>query len=425
MADADIIKRVKQIIESDSERRFIVVSAPGKRYQDDEKITDLLLLCHDELINTGNCQKSFSVVRSRFLDIVKELNLDICFDSILDKTLAAIEREGSKEFTSSRGEYLCGIIVAKYLGIPFIDAEKIIYFNEDGDLNAEKTYRAVAFALKGAARAVIPGFYGVDDSGKIRTFSRGGSDVTGAVVARAIDAALYENWTDVSGFLACDPKIVDNPAVIDELSYKELRELSYMGANVLHSECIFPVRKADIPIQIKNAFRPFDKGTTIVPTPRYIPNGQAVTGIAGKRDFTVIYVEKSLMNAEIGFARKVLSVAEAENIFVERVSTGVDTMSLFIESKLLSEHKLDKIIKGIKREVKPDSITFFEDIALIAVVGHGVSLSETCARLFKAVSAAKISTKTVDTANRFNIILGIKNEYYERCIKSIYYEFFK
>ena len=426
MADANIIQCVKQIIESDSSRRFVVVSAPGKRYSSDKKVTDLLLACHKELLKEGTCKKSFSAVRSRFIDIVRQLELKIDFNAVLDETFDRIEREKSEQFTASRGEYLCGIIVANYLGFKFIDAEKVIFFNENGTLNGEKTYKAVSVEANKAGRAVIPGFYGVDPEGKIRTFSRGGSDISGAVVARAVSATLYENWTDVSGFLACDPNIVDNPETIETLSYKELRELSYMGANVLHSESIFPVRKANIPIQIKNAFRPQDVGTTIVPTSRYIPNGRTVTGIAGKKNFTVIYIEKSLMNSEIGFVRRVLSVVEAENIPVEHIPTGIDTMSLLIESGDLTELKLSRILEGIKCEVEPDIIRVIENIALIATVGHGMSSSVgTSARLFKAIASAEINIKMIDMgSSELNIIVGVKNEDYERCIKAIYGEFF-
>lgn len=425
MADANIIRSVKSIVESDPERRFVVVSAPGKRFSGDKKITDLLFACHKELVKSGSCRKSFSAVRSRFTDIAAQLGLNIDLNAVLDATLERIEREKSEQFTASRGEYLCGLVIAEYLGMPFVDAEDVIFFNDNGTLNAEKSYRAVAAACR-EGRAVVPGFYGVDENGKVRTFSRGGSDISGAVVARAVNASLYENWTDVSGFLACDPHIVDSPAPIEALSYKELRELSYMGANVLHAESIFPVRKANIPIQIKNTFRPDDAGTTIVPTSRYMPSGRIVTGIAGKKSFTVIYIEKSLMNSEIGFVRKVLSLVEAENVSVEHIPTGIDTMSLLIEDGELTELKLGRILEGIKCEVEPDIIRVMENIALIATVGHGMSSSVgTCARLFKAIAEAEISIKLIDMgSSELNIVVGVKNEDYGRCIKSIYNEFF-
>lgn len=426
MADADIIKSVKEIIESDKSRRFIVVSAPGKRYSGDKKITDLLFACHKELLKYGTCEKSFSIVRSRFSDIAKRLDLECDFNAVLDETLERIIKEKSEQFTASRGEYLCAKLVAEYLGVEFIDAQDVIFFNDDGTLNSEKTYKAVGRAADKAVKAVFPGYYGVDDNGKIKTFSRGGSDISGAVVARAVNATLYENWTDVPGFLACDPHIIDNPKIIETLSYKELRELSYMGANVLHSESIFPVRKANIPIQIKNTFRPQDNGTTIVPTSRYLPDGNTVTGIAGKKNFTVIFIEKSLMNAEIGFVRKVLSVIEAENISFEHIPTGIDTVSLVIESEALTELKLSRILEGIKCEVDPDFIRVIENIALIATVGHGMSLSAgTSARLFNAIADADINIKMIDQGSSgLNIVVGVKNEDYESCVRAIYNEFF-
>ena len=426
MADADIIKSVKNIIESDGDRRFVVVSAPGKRYSGDKKITDMLFGCHKELINSGNCTKSFSAVRARFKDIADRLEIKSDFNAVLDETLCRIEKEKSEQFTVSRGEYLCARLVAEYLEFEFIDTEKVVFFNDDGTLNGEKTYKAVASVANVVRRAVFSGFYGVDDNGKVRTFSRGGSDISGAIVARAVNASVYENWTDVPGFLACDPHIVESPKIIEALSYKELRELSYMGAGVLHSESIFPVRKANIPIQIKNTFRPQDKGTTIVPTSRYLPDGSTVTGIAGKKNFTVIFIEKSLMNAEIGFVRKILSVIERENISVEHIPTGIDTVSLIIENEHLTELKLNRILEGIKCEVEPDFIRVIENIALIATVGHGMSSSVgTSARLFNAIANADINIKMIDQgSSELNIVVGVKNEDYERCISAIYYEFF-
>ncbi|MDE6442244.1 MAG: aspartate kinase, partial [Clostridia bacterium] len=369
MADGNIITEVKKIMESDETRRFIVVSAPGKRYSGDIKVTDLLYACHNELKEIGNITKSFSAVKSRYENIVKQLNLEIDIDAILDETERRIVQEHSVDFTASRGEYLCARVVSEVLGAKFIDAEDVIFFKEDGSLDGTESYKAIAAAVSGVKLAVLPGFYGKGANGRVKTFSRGGSDITGAVVARAVNATLYENWTDVSGFLACDPHIVDSPKSIKSLSYKELRELSYMGANVLHSESIFPVRKANIPINIKNTFRPQDEGTTIVPTSRYILSGNTVTGIAGRKNFTVIYIEKSLMNAEIGFIRKVLTVIEEAGISVEHIPSGIDTMSLVISSEGVSSDKLTSIIENIKAAVEPDVVRVIENIVLIATVG--------------------------------------------------------
>lgn len=427
MADGNIIKRVREIVDGDKQRRFVVVSAPGKRYSGDVKVTDMLYECHKKLTADGSLGDSFSAVRDRFTSIVKELGLDFDIKSVLDETERRIEEERSEDFTASRGEYLSARIVAKALGAEFVDAESVVFFKADGSLDSTKTYKAVDEALSACERAVLPGFYGQGADGKVKTFSRGGSDISGAVVARAVNASVYENWTDVSGFLACDPRIVANPKRIKRISYKELRELSYMGANVLHSDSIFPVRKANIPIVIKNTFRPEDEGTEILPSSRYTPLGNTVTGVAGKKNFTVIFIEKSHMNSEIGFIGKVLGVVADEGISVEHIPSGIDTMSLVIESSQLSDVKLGKICEGIKECVNPDLIRIIENIALIATVGHGMSSSVgTSARLFNAIAAADINIKMIDQgSSEMNIIVGVKNDDYEKCISAIYSEFFR
>lgn len=426
MADGNVIKNVKKIIESDAERKFIVVSAPGKRYSADKKVTDLLLNCYAEVSACGDIKAAFAPVRARFVSLVKELELDFDINSVLDETEKAIVAEKSEDFTASRGEYLNARIVAKVLGAKFIDAKDVIFFDRNGALDGEKSYKAVAEALKGVERAVFPGFYGTGADGKVKTFSRGGSDISGAIVARAVKASLYENWTDVSGFLACDPRLVDCPKRIKTISYKELRELSYMGANVLHADSIFPVRSANIPVKIKNTFRPEDEGTSILPISRYTPSGTVVTGVAGKKNFTVIFIEKSLMNSEVGFMGKVLAVLAKEGVSVEHVPSGIDTMSLVIESCALEGGKLDKILAGIKSEVKPDVLRVIENIALIATVGHGMSSSVgTSARLFGAIAGANINVKMIDQgSSEINIVVGVSNDDYEKCIKAIYKEFF-
>lgn len=427
MADGNVINGVKKIIESDAERKYVVVSAPGKRYSGDTKVTDLLYASYAELIERGTCKNSFSAVRARFISLVKELNIPFEIGALLDETEAMIEREKSEDFTASRGEYLCARVVAEVLGAKFIDAKDVIFFKEDGSLDGDKSYKAISFAVSGSERAVIPGFYGKGADGKVKTFSRGGSDISGSIVARAVNATVYENWTDVSGFLACDPRIVESPVKIKTISYKELRELSYMGANVLHSDSIFPLRKADIPIQIKNTFRPEDTGTAILPSKRYTPSGNLVTGVAGKKNFTVIFIEKSHMNAEVGFMCKVLGVLAEEEISIEHIPSGIDTMSLVIESSGLSKEKLKEVIEKIKAAVAPDVIRVIEDIALIATVGHGMSSSVgTSARLFNAIANANINIKMIDQgSSELNIIVGVRNEDYEKCIRAIYAEFFK
>ncbi len=426
MADGNVINSVKKIIESDPCRKYIVVSAPGKRYSGDTKVTDLLYASFEELSVSGTCKNKFSAVRGRFASIVKELNLQFEINRLLDETQTEIDKQKNEDFTASRGEYLCARIVAEVLGAKFIDAKDVIFFKENGTLDGEKTYKAVGESVRGVNLAVFPGFYGSDTNGKVKTFSRGGSDITGAIIARAVNASVYENWTDVSGFLACDPKIVHNPKNIKSISYKELRELSYMGANVLHSDSIFPVRKANIPIQIKNTFRPEDEGTSILPISRYVPSGSTVTGVAGKKNFTVIFIEKSHMNAEVGFICKVLNVLYSEGVSVEHVPSGIDTMSLVIDGSLLPPEKLNRVIEKIKESVSPDFVRVIEDIALIATVGHGMSSSVgISARLFGAIASADINVKMIDQgSSELNIIVGVKNEDYEKCIRAIYAEFF-
>ena len=426
MADVNVINSVKKIIESDPCRKYIVVSAPGKRYSGDTKVTDLLYASFEELSVSGTCKNKFSAVRGRFASIVKELNLQFEINRLLDETQTEIDKQKNEDFTASRGEYLCARIVAEVLGAKFIDAKDVIFFKENGTLDGEKTYKAVGESVRGVNLAVFPGFYGSDTNGKVKTFSRGGSDITGAIIARAVNASVYENWTDVSGFLACDPKIVHNPKNIKSISYKELRELSYMGANVLHSDSIFPVRKANIPIQIKNTFRPEDEGTSILPISRYVPSGSTVTGVAGKKNFTVIFIEKSHMNAEVGFICKVLNVLYSEGVSVEHVPSGIDTMSLVIDGSLLPPEKLNRVIEKIKESVSPDFVRVIEDIALIATVGHGMSSSVgISARLFGAIASADINVKMIDQgSSELNIIVGVKNEDYEKCIRAIYAEFF-
>ena len=427
MADGNVIAGVKKIIESDPSRRFVVVSAPGKRYSGDIKVTDLLYACHKEAIKGGSCKNSFAQVRARFEDIVKQLSLSFDISSVLDQTERRIEQEKNEDFTASRGEYLSARIMAEFLGAKFIDTEEVIFFTPEGNLDGAKSYKAISSAVAGCKLAVFPGFYGADENGRVKTFSRGGSDITGSIVARAVNASLYENWTDVSGFLACDPRIVDAPKRIKTLSYKELRELSYMGANVLHSDSIFPVRKANIPIRIKNTFRPEDEGTDILPTSKYRYSGRTVTGIAGKKNFTVVFIEKSLMNAEIGFTHKVLSVLLKHEISFEHMPSGIDTMSFVIDSEQLKHGVLEAVCEEIREAVHPDNLRTYDDIALIAVVGHGMSRNVgTSARLFQAIANAGVNVRMIDQgSSELNIIVGVDNENYERTLNAVYDEFFK
>lgn len=425
LASAKTIESVKKIILSDKDRKFIVVSAPGKSGTE-EKVTDLLYRAYEEAKKTGSLGETFSIIENRFKKIIRELNLDLNLSKEFKDAKKTIEKDLSEDFAASRGEYFCAKILAKYLGFQFIDAKDIIFFNEDGSFNAEQTNKICAEVLQKCKKAVIPGFYGICKD-KIKTFSRGGSDITGAIIARAASAEVYENWTDVNGFMTADPRIVNNPKPIKMLSYNELRELSYMGASVLHSESIFPVKVGGIPINIRNTFDPKNSGTMIVPESLYSEQEYIITGIAGKKDFSIIFIDEPLMNSKRGFVRKVLSIVEEAGVSFEHIPTGIDTMSLVIEDKELEGRKLDKIVKKIKKEINPENISVEDRLAIIAIVGHGMQTKVgTAAKLFTAIANAGINVRMIDQGSgELNIIVGVNNDDYEKCIKAIYNEFFK
>ncbi len=427
MADGNIIQRAAKIVKADKDRRFVVVSAPGKRFSGDIKVTDLLYQCADA-IEAGNgdaFNATFDKIRTRFLNIEKEIGKDVGVQAGLDEVEKEMLGGAGRDYCASRGEYFAGKIMAAVLEIPFVDATEFVRFNEDGTLD-EVTFELGAKALAKYERAVVPGFYGLGADGKVKTFSRGGGDISGAIVARSVMASLYENWTDVSGFYACDPRIVNNPRWMSELTYQELRELSYMGANVLHSESIFPVRSAGIPIRICNTFSPDDAGTYIVKRSMRDVKESVVTGIAGKKDFTVITLEKSLMNSEVGFVEKVLSVIGKHGISFEHLPSGIDTMSLVIDNEYLKEGMLKTLVEEMTEAVCPDRIYTHENIALVATVGHGMAKNVgTSARLFKALSEAGVNVNMIDQgSSELNIIVGVENDDYVTCIKAIYDEFF-
>lgn len=423
LADASQFRKVKKIISEDEARQYVVPSAPGKRNAKDTKVTDLLYLCRAHVETGIDLDDVFKHVENRYIEIVNELGLKFNIKKYLDVVKRDIESGASKDYAASRGEYLNGLILAEYLGYEFVDAKDVIIFDEDGALNSEKTDNALKEVLSKTPRAVIPGFYGADVNGNIVTFSRGGSDVTGALVAASINADLYENWTDVSGFLMADPRIVTNPKAIDKITYKELRELSYMGASVLHEEAIFPVREAGIPINIKNTNRPEDKGTFIVPD---IDDKECntITGIAGKKDFTVIAIEKAMMNSELGFCRKLLSVLENNNISFENMPSGIDSVSVVISDSEL-KNKKDRIVEEIRRACNPDSIVVHPNMALIATVGKRMAKQKgVAAKVFLALSEADVNIRMIDQgSSEMNILVGIENDDFERGIKAIYNAF--
>lgn len=426
MSTKESIRQVKNIIDSDKERRFVVVSAPGKRYSGDEKITDLLYACFDEKQARGSCSIYFDKIRSRFINLVKELEIDFDVVPYLDEVEQGILNSTTPDYCASRGEYLSAILMSKVLGMEFVDASEIIKFNKHGTFDPEFTNDLVSKRLSLGNGAVIPGFYGTLPNGEIKTFSRGGSDFSGAIIARGVQADIYENWTDVDGFMTTDPRIVDNPIIIDYLSYDELRELSYMGASVLHPESTFPLQATAIPINIKNTFNPSAKGTMIVKDTSKVPSDRVITGIAGRKGFTTIFIKKAMMNNEIGFCRKVLSVLEYYGINMEHMPTGIDTMSLIIPDSDLQNGLEFEIIEKIRGKVNPDFIYVYKDVSLIAIVGHGMSHQYgTAAKVFTALANANINVKMIDQgSSEINIIVGVNSSDMNRAISAIYHAFF-
>lgn len=420
LASARQFKKAGEIIRADKARRYVIPSAPGKRNSKDSKVTDLLYECYDAASSGASYKKILNQIRERYEEIINGLDLNLNLDHEFANIEENFVKGVGRDYAASRGEYLNGIVMAEYLGFPFIDAAEVIFFDENGNFEADSTHKELSERLEHMERAVIPGFYGSKHDGTIKTFSRGGSDVTGSIVAKAIHADLYENWTDVSGFLVADPRVVENPQVIETITYKELRELAYMGASVLHEDAIFPVRKEGIPINIRNTNKPEDKGTLIVEStcrkPRY-----TITGIAGKKGFCAINIEKAMMNSEVGFGRKVLGVFEKFGISFEHMPSGIDTMTIMVHQSEFEEYE-QSVIAGIHRAVEPDSVDLESDLALIAVVGRGMKATRgTAGRIFSALAHARINVKMIDQgSSELNIIIGVKNNDFEQAIRAIY-----
>lgn len=425
LADAKQFKKVADIILADETRRFVVASAPGKRYVEDVKVTDMLYNCYEKATAGEEYDKDFQCIKDRYNSIISELGIDFSLEKDFETIKGAFAHMAGRDYAASRGEYLNSKILAKYLGFDFIDPARYIFFDDKGVFDWETTQSKLAPKLKAVSRAVIPGFYGSMPNGTIKTFSRGGSDVTGSIVARAVEAKLYENWTDVSGFLIADPRIINNPEPITTITYRELRELAYMGATVLHEDAIFPVRAAGIPINIRNTNIPEDVGTMIV-SESAEPCKHIITGIAGKKGLSVINIEKDKMNGEIGFGRNVLRALEKNNVSFEHMPSGVDTMSVVIATDSL-RGKEQNILDEIRTRVNPDHLEIENNLALIAVVGRGMkSTRGTAAILFKALAEARVNIKMIDQgSSELNIIVGVEEEDFEVAIQAIYNGFVK
>ena len=420
LASATQFAKVGKIIKADEQRRYVVPSAPGKRNDKDTKVTDMLYACYALAEADKPFDKELKKIRERYESIINGLHLSLTLDSEFETIHAQFLAKAGSDYAASRGEYLNGIVMANYLGYEFVDAADIIKFDEDGDFDSERTHKLAKKRLSALERAVVPGFYGALPDGKVKTFSRGGSDITGSIVARAVHADVYENWTDVSGFLIADPRIIDNPQPIKVITYRELRELSYMGASVLHEEAVFPVRRAGIPINIKNTNAPDDEGTMIVEN-TCNHSAYTITGIAGKKGFVAVNVEKDMMNSEVGFGRKVLTAFEENGINFEHMPSGIDTMTVFVHEPEF-EKKEQKVISAIHRLAQPDSVDLESDLALIAVVGRGMkSTRGTAGRIFSALAHANVNVKMIDQgSSELNIIIGVSNADFETAIRAIY-----
>ena len=426
LADANQFRKVAAIVKADPSRRFVVASAPGKRCSSDVKVTDMLYKCYEMVRNRENIDEYFKQICDRYNGIIADLELNFDISGELEYIKNAILHYSGRDFAASRGEYLNSLILAKFLRFDFIDAESVIFFRENGAFDAEKTNVEMQKELAKHKYAVIPGFYGVMPNGTIKTFSRGGSDITGSIVARAADAEIYENWTDVSGCLMADPRILKDPLPIKTITYRELRELSYMGASVLHEDAIFPVRYAGIPINIRNTNDPDAPGTMIVSQTSEYDSEHVITGLAGKKGFSVITVEKDMMNSEIGFGRKILDVLEDNEISFEHLPSGVDTLSVVVATSYL-EGRRERIIASINKRVRPDSVVIEDGLALLAVVGRGmVKAKGTAARVFSAISASGINIRMIDQgSSELNIIIGVEEKDLNAALEAIYNEFVK
>jgi aspartate kinase len=421
VAEAAQIRKIGSIVRADPRRRYVVVSAPGRRSRNDKKVTDLLYLCHELAVADLPIDEAFGPIRERYLQIAGELDVRADLQGPIAEVEEGIRRKASRDWVASRGEYLAAILVADFLQARFLDTEQLIKIREDGRVD-ESTYALLARQLAGEGLFVIPGFYGSTLDGQVKTFSRGGSDITGAIIARAAGAEVYENWTDVSGFLMTDPRIVKEPRPMRRVTYREIRELAYMGANVFHEEAIFPVFEARIPINIRNTNSPEDPGTLIV-NERSLSDG-VVVGIAGKQGFSIIFIEKMLMNKEVGFGRRLFSILEGHGISFEHAPSGIDTMSVIVADREL-EGKSQLLLEEMRKELSPDRVEILAGYALIATVGEGMSHHPgIAAKLFGALGQAGVNVRIIDQgSSEINIIVGVESKDYEKAVNAIYRAF--
>lgn len=421
VADAAQFRKVKDIIQSSPERRFIVVSAPGKRFPEDVKVTDLLLDCYAKAVAGESFAEQLDQIRARFRSILDDLKMSFPLDDELEVLEQSLLTDPMEDYAASRGEYLTARIMAKYLGFTFVDPAWCVCFDEDGQLNAPMTSRTMRASLLPLNRAVIAGFYGADMNGTIHTFERGGSDITGSLAACAVGAHLYENWTDVSGLYAADPRIVDNPETVSYMSYRELRTLSYMGASVLHSDAVLSASEMEIPINIRNTNRPEDSGTMIV---RHLPANvvkNPVTGVSGRKGMSVIQIEKVMVSDGSGFSALMLDILKERALPFEYCLTGIDSITLVIRKDLLDGCK-EELFAEIREKLNPDFIGLRENQSLIAVTGEkATESSDANVRVLEKLTQEGIEISTINQgAGKLNLLIGVPEERYEDAIRAIY-----
>ena len=418
LASAKQFKKVKDIVLADPKRKIVVVSALGKRDSNDSKITDLLYILHAHLKYSVPYEDVWKIIYDRYVEVRDDLKIDYKIEDELNLIKSQLDKNIPQDYLVSRGEFLAGKLMSSYLGYEFLDAKDAIEFNYDGTVNFDATEQKTKAKIAELKKVVVPGFYGAYANGVIKLFSRGGSDITGSIMAKSVNASIYENWTDVSGIMVTDPRIVKNPKTIKEITYNELRELSYMGANVLHEDSIFPVQELNIPIKILNTNEPNCEGTII--SHECKDNSQAITGIAGKKNFVAITITKMHMSNEVGFLRKALSIFERYNISVEHMPTGIDTTSIVVARDQV-EKCLYELVVDIKQELNAE-VTVWEDVALIAVVGRNMANKRgLCGKLLTVLGENGVNMKMIDQGpDELNIILGINNCDYEKAIKVFY-----
>lgn len=421
LADAGQFKKVASIIAKNPARRFVVASAPGKRFSEDIKVTDMLYACYDLAVKGEDFEAKLAEIAKRYMDIADELGMEYDITGDIEGIRDHLNTKPEKMYMASRGEYLNSRMLAKYLGFQFIDPAECIHFGYDGNVIFERTYEDLRIAMEKAEKAVIAGFYGSKEDGSIYTFSRGGSDVTGSLAAAAVEARIYENWTDVSGLLAADPRIVEDPRTVSYISYRELRILSYMGASVLHTDAVLPCKKLGIPINIRNTNRPQDEGTMIVGK---LPDGRkhhTITGVAGTKGQSVIQIEKALVSDGAGFTAIILELFRVYGVPFEQCLTGIDTVTVVVKSSLFAPVK-DIIIGKIKENLKPDMIMVKENLSMITVVGESVENTDgVTVRILSAVADKGIEISTINQgAGMLNLILGVEEKYHEETIRAIY-----